>query len=93
MKLVEMIKERSEIRKQVDAAVDAGNQAFSDAFAKALRIDPLKVESGTTLGIGNMDAKFDTGFRLEKVLEVTSSVHRRRLYRFLKEKGSTGQNQ
>jgi hypothetical protein len=87
MKLVEKIKERKEIRKQVNEAIDAGNQAFADAFAKALRMEPLDVDSRTTFGMGKMHAKSDTGFRLENVLHVTTFVHRQGLYRFMKKMG------
>lgn len=88
MKLVEMIKERKEIRKQVNEAIDAGNRAFADAFAKALRMEPLDVESRTTFGLGKMDARSDTGFRLEKVVNVTTLVHRHGLYGFIRKRGS-----
>lgn len=88
MKLVEIIKERKEIRKQVNEAIDAGNQAFADAFAKALRMEPLDVDSRTTFGLGKMHAKSDTGFRLEDVLNVTTFVHRRGLNRFMRKRGS-----
>ncbi len=88
MKLVERIKERKEIRTQVNEAIDAGNQAFAKAFADAMRMGPLDVDSRTTFGMGKMHAKSDTGFRLENVLHVTTFVHRHGLYRFMRKRGN-----
>ena len=88
MKLVEMIKERKEIRKQVNKAIDAGNQAFADAFAKALRMEPLDVDSRTTFGLGKMHARFNTGFRREKVVDVTTRVYRHGLDGFMRKRDS-----
>ncbi len=84
MKFLDNIKARKELKERVDAAIEASHKAQAEAFARSLNLPNLKVNSEVNLGIGILNAKFDTGFRLENVLRGSTHVKRHRLYRYLK---------
>ena len=92
MKIVDKIKESKELNKQISDALEQANQAHAEAFARALRMNPLEVKSNSIFGISHASARANTGFRSESVLSVRTDVRIFRLKRFLRKRNADESN-